>query len=385
LPYLLPRALTKSRDLAFVLAYGDLSHLEICTVLGERIEKQERQLTEITLTTMKDDKGGYEKLAGIHKVAIPISDLPDFLSQLDDGFNFSVSLYGSGQASEEEYDEAASEILATVRESGLRKANLVRPGTGTEVMAKEVASRQIIDFVLIDLGEKRWLGVTIFVPNAQEFVQRSNERPVVSADIAISSRLAKLLVNLAGVEKGQTVLDPFCGSGTILSEALLAGANCAGVDRDAGRIENTKRNLAWIVKTHNLTGRHYDLKVGDSTRPGTLTETVDAVISEPIFLPKIDHALDIDKAKKLIRNASRLYSDALYSISDAVKKGGKVVIVTPALRTSADREVSVLLENVEEARLRPFRPASGDFDYPVKISNEKTRWVRRLVYVFERA
>jgi hypothetical protein len=44
-----------------------------------------------------------------------------------------------------------------------------------------------------------------------------------------------------------------------------------------------------------------------------------------------------------------------------------------------------VLENVEEARLKPFRPSSPQhFDYPVKISHEKTRWVRRLVYVFER-
>jgi len=384
LPFLLPRSLTKSRDLAFVLAYGDLSHLEICTVLGERIEKQERPLTGIAFATMKDDKGGYEKLAGIHKVAIPISELREFLSQLDESFNFSVSLYGSGQATKEEYEDAVSGILATVRDSGFRKANIVRPGSGTEVMAKEVASRQIIDFVLIDENERRWLGVTVFAPDAEQFVQRSNERPVVSADIAISSRLARLLVNLAGLEKGKTVLDPFCGSGTILSEALLVGANCVGVDRDPARIENAKRNLSWIMKTHNLAGRSYDMRVGDSTRPETFAETVDAVITEPIFLPRIDHALDIDRAKKLIRNSSRLYSDALYSVAATVKKGGKVVIVTPALRTSAEREVSVLLENVEEARLRPFRPPSGKFEYPVKISNEKTRWVRRLVYVFER-
>jgi len=66
-----------------------------------------------------------------------------------------------------------------------------------------------------------------------------------------------------------------------------------------------------------------------------------------------------------------------------VKRGGRVVVVTPAVRTGAGKEVSVLLENVEEVRLRPFRPGVT-FEYPVRISNESTRWVKRLVYVFER-
>ena len=92
----------------------------------------------------------------------------------------------------------------------------------------------------------------------------------------------------------------------------------------------------------------------------------------------------LDKARKMIRNSSRLYSESLYSIASVVRKGGRVVVVTPSLRTAAERDVSVVLENVEEVGLRPYQPAAQHFEYPVKISHEKTRWVRRLVYVFER-
>ena len=43
-------------------------------------------------------------------------------------------------------------------------------------------------------------------------------------------QLAKAFMNYAGIEKGDTVLDPFCGSGTTLVESLLFGANAVGVD-----------------------------------------------------------------------------------------------------------------------------------------------------------
>ena len=79
--------------------------------------------------------------------------------------------------------------------------------------------------MIVRLGDRFWVGVTSYIPETQQFQLRSNERPVVSADISISSRLAKVLLNIGGVRKGQTVLDPFCGSGTVLSEALLTGAS----------------------------------------------------------------------------------------------------------------------------------------------------------------
>lgn len=397
MPYLLPRSLTKTKSLAFILAFGDLSYLEICTVLENRLISSRQPWDQVALVELKDDNGGYEKLAGVHKVAVPVTlqpkswlasikELEAFLSEFDDSFNFSVSLYSPDGANDSEYEQVASTLLATVRRAGFRKANLIRPRNGTEVLTKEIVSRKIIDFIVIRLGEDFWVGVTSYIPETQQFQLRSNERPVVSADISISSRLAKVLLNIGGIRKGQLVLDPFCGSGTVLSEALLAGAKCIGVDRDRVRIENTKRNLEWLSKTLGVSNESYSLKVGDATRLETLMGDVevDAVVSEPIFLPRIDFAPALEKAKKLIRNSSRLYSESLYSIASVVKKGGRVVIVTPSLRTAAERDVSVVLENVEEAGLRPFRPISHHFDYPVKISHEKTRWVRRLVYVFER-
>ena len=107
-------------------------------------------------------------------------------------------------------------------------------------------------------------------------------------------------------------------------------------------------------------------------------------MTEPILLPKIDAAPTLDKAKKLIRNSSRLYSEALYSMAAVVRKGGRVVIVAPSLRTDEGRDVSVLLEDVGAAGLAEFQPIQAPFQYPVRMAHENTRWVRRLVYVFER-
>ena len=53
------------------------------------------------------------------------------------------------------------------------------------------------------------------------------ERPFFSP-ISLHPRLARALVNLTAVRKGESLLDPFCGTGGILIEAAMLGVNCHG-------------------------------------------------------------------------------------------------------------------------------------------------------------
>jgi len=65
--------------------------------------------------------------------------------------------------------------------------------------------------------------------------------------------LARALVNMAGARPGATVLDPMCGTGGILLEAGLVGADVVGVDAQEKMVRGTRENLAdgldgnWLV------------------------------------------------------------------------------------------------------------------------------------------
>lgn len=58
--------------------------------------------------------------------------------------------------------------------------------------------------------------------------------------------LAAMLARVAAPEPGSTVLDPFCGDGTIAIEAAIAcpPARVTAADLDPERVENTRRNAA---------------------------------------------------------------------------------------------------------------------------------------------
>ena len=56
-------------------------------------------------------------------------------------------------------------------------------------------------------------------------------------------KLTRVMINLIGLKKGETVCDPFCGTGTTLLEAESMGIHAIGLDFDKKMCEITKENL----------------------------------------------------------------------------------------------------------------------------------------------
>jgi len=340
------------------------------------------------------------KLDGIHKLGVPIGEVVDFefetirseisgfLDYFSDKQHFCLSLYCNGVDKEGDYDLLVSGLLSMVRQHGLGKAHLVRPHSGQEIHGKDVLSRHAIDFLAFRTPKGYQVGVTLFIPDVEEFRVRATERPVVSSEISLSPRLARVLVNLSqGAPKG-VLLDPFCGSGTILIEAALEGINCIGVDKRQECVANTKRNLDWAVK-HSKPARAGILEalVGDATDLKRVLHgrCVDSVVTEPILLPQLTSTPGLKAARNMVKNASTTYSRFLYSVADVVRRGGRLVIVVPSIRTSNGKDVSLMLEDLTDSGFRPAPIVTNPpIDYPVRIASGSTRWIDRRLYVYER-
>jgi tRNA (guanine10-N2)-dimethyltransferase len=56
-------------------------------------------------------------------------------------------------------------------------------------------------------------------------------------------KLTRVMINLIGIKQGETVCDPFCGTGTTLLEAESMGIHAIGMDFDKKMFNITKENL----------------------------------------------------------------------------------------------------------------------------------------------
>lgn len=136
-----------------------------------------------------------------------------------------------------------------------------------------------------------------------------------SQPISLHPRLARVLVNLAEVPRGQPLADPFCGTGGILLEAGLVGARPLGLDIRQEAVEGTKRTL-------DAFGVRGDIRVGDVGELPSWTAGGAAVASDPPY-----GRSTTTRGEPLVK----LYRRAFAVIAEALAPTGKAALVVPDL------------------------------------------------------
>ncbi|MDA4120543.1 MAG: DNA methyltransferase [Thaumarchaeota archaeon] len=390
MPFILPSSLLQTDEVALVLAFGKLSVLEACSVLGRSVQRAEAPTERVSVLHVDHlPRDRITELSGVHKIAPvtakvdsssgPLDELVGLMAtHLEEKSNFSVSGYDIG---EDDYEDLVRSILDGLREAGLRKVRLLRP-KGNELLSESVLSREAFDVVAFPYHEGFGLGPTVWVPDSATMRQRGTRKPIPHSDIAMSPRLARTLVNLAGLRPGQTILDPFCGTGTILIEAYAKSLRCLGLDSRASRVQETRENLRWSGGGTNDKG--YDIRKGDARELSRILRgtKVDAVATEPLLLPRLDARPKTQTARAMIEESAGIYNDALGSMAESIHSEGRIVVVVPVIQTMDGDEVTITLDG-RRVGLRLYQPGPVGFEYPVRLSFESTRWVRRGVYVFE--
>lgn len=166
--------------------------------------------------------------------------------------------------------------------------------------------------------------------NRSAFESRRPQLRPYFAPISLHPRLARCLVNLAGLHDGELVLDPFCGTGGILLEASLMGFPILGSDIDLRMVEGTNRNLMhWGIKNHSLI--HSDIEElpkhihSPDTDPellkaGNLREIPHAIVTEPPY--GRSSAMYGKSMKDLLEKAFKAFHEIL-------PDHGKIVISLP--------------------------------------------------------
>ena len=107
--------------------------------------------------------------------------------------------------------------------------------------------------VLFCIGKtETWVATTVAVHNPFEFQKRDIQKPNQRVIFAMPPRLARMMVNLSACNEGKTLLDPFCGVGTILQEALLEKAAVIGMDKNPWCVKAAEENLEWLIQEYEL-------------------------------------------------------------------------------------------------------------------------------------
>ena len=232
---------------------------EISVAELEALFGEVKQITGKLAVFHADKKPEIDRLGGSLKLAELIEVKPlDYLRELAEGkITLGVSDFSRG----------ASKKTATIESLKLKKI-LVRHGRSVRVVENKdavISTATSLHHGLSGKNERKvelikvndeWYKV-IGVQDIDAYTKRDQARPARDAKVGmLPPKLAQILINLCGdLPTGSRVLDPFCGTGVVLQEALLMGYQAYGTDINERMVEYTEKNLEWLVKSENMLSR----------------------------------------------------------------------------------------------------------------------------------
>ncbi|MDO4773760.1 MAG: methyltransferase domain-containing protein [Candidatus Saccharibacteria bacterium] len=129
----------------------------------------------------------------------------------------------------------------------------------------------------------------------------------------------------------RTILDPFCGTGTVLQEALLKDYSVYGSDISPKMIDYTTENLAWLQATHRGCGHVMTIRQGDATtHQWPEASSLDAVVCETYLGQPFSAPPRPEKLKEVVGNCNHIISGFLRNIHNQLRPGTPLCIAVPS-------------------------------------------------------
>jgi len=296
-----------------------------------------------------------DRLAGTIKVGSVVGELKEWdkeacgeliAAMIDPNLprvEFGVSVYDAGDAHRakelrKESERLGLEIKKHIKESG-RPVRLVTSRDKT-LSAVVITTNKLLErggeFVLIVTPEKIYVGQTEAVQDFEAWGDRDFGRPARDAQSGmLPPKLARMMVNLSETDPiHSTLLDPFCGSGTVLMEAALMGyQKVIGSDISEKAVADTKTNLDWLAM-RGTSMPPIDLSVSPA-QTLSISEPVDAIVTETYLGPALHGREHPEFLKQNLTNLKTLYRDTFGALIKLVKPGGSAVVAFPVFSGKA--------------------------------------------------
>lgn len=361
--------LSSSMHYAFILGtHPELSFLEISSVFRARnitpsaFSRHGHIALCETLTPLPHEElmtqlGGTIKIVELLKKPATDDAILDLLFQhlRDDArLVFGFSCYSMERESCSLRDVAFLQKMGKTIKQSLKRQNIPsrfvvsrEPALSSVIVEKELLAKKGCDIVVLQSSQGQRLGKTLCVQPWRAFSERDYGRPARDYQSGmLPPKIARMMINIAAPKKNETLLDPFCGSGTILQEAsLMNHRNIMGADISAKATAETKKNLAWL----NLPIPPLFTTDARNLARVIPLHSINCIVSEGALGPPTPR--NINEIRKKLQT---FYEELLSVLPRILKPEARVVIAVPAWRNNKTVTITILTLD-DAARKYGFR------------------------------
>jgi len=299
---------------------------------------------KINCQKLQEKLGGTVKIGKIFKRVINLKEIKAdiFLENLK--FNnqkifFGFSIYKIEKKSKLNFSkklkEIALDIKRKLKEKGFSSRWVIskKRVLSSVIVKKNKLLTQGAEFCFFIEKDEMYIGKTESCQEFEEYEFYDFARPYRPIEKGLlPPKLAKIMINLSQVSENKIILDPFCGSGTILQQAILLGYNnIIGSDKDETMVKKAEKNINWLInrlKIKNKNVKIFSSDVKEISKRIT-AKSIDTIVTEPYLGPI---KIKFNKLPLIIDQLTNLYINAFKEFKKILKPNGKVVIIFPVFR-----------------------------------------------------
>lgn len=279
------------------------------------------------------------------------------------------------------------EVKDALKTQGISPRYIFNPNN-EPLSAVIMRDQRVTEYLFIPRGEATMIVQTIASQDVDAWSVRDFGRPRADAKRGmLPPKVARMIVNIASFAKQDvqhpTLLDPFCGMGTILAEAMLEGWRVIGADIVREVVNNAQENLRWIGQKYGVSPETYQVYHADATHIADILQegSVDAIVTEP-FLGDPSLALvdqhDLKKVQNMLKGLEKLYIGCLKEWKTVIKPHGIIIMAFP-LVVVHDHELTVK-KVIDRCERLGYSVEDGPWIYA-----RPQAFVKRAFYLFRSA
>jgi tRNA G10 N-methylase Trm11 len=307
----------------------ELSQLEIQSYLEAREEKYKEIFFEDSYLCLElNQEININELGGVIKSVKVLSEGHEGIvsgyiydNELFESDKFTYGMFGNAEPDAIK-QKFKMEKRKAVQKHGRRRMD-IQDGEKMELPKADVF------FFLHTFGKNIYFGIINQEYDSKDVAKRDMNKPERREHLAISPRLSKILINLSGARNGDLLLDPFCGVGGVLQEALLKKISVYGSDIDADAIKSALKNFKWLKHNYKITNP-YILERRDANK--ILNKQFDAIATETPLGEVVRKRPNDRDAERIIRSFERLIIPILKHLKFVKKRKAKIAITFPRIR-----------------------------------------------------
>jgi tRNA G10 N-methylase Trm11 len=280
-----------------------------------------------------------------------VKTIPKHLEFVPEGkLTIGLSAYGL-DVSPKKIEATALELKKVIKISG--KSVRIVPNKTKELSSAQVLHNKLYtpsgwELFFVKHGDKVLMAQTVYIQDIEAYTARDQARPKRDAKVGmLPPKLAQIIINLADPPMNGTVLDPFCGTGVILQEALLMKYHAVGSDLDPRMVMYAAENLEWLATRFPVSDIESNVTIGDATI-FNWRFPFDTIAAETYLGKAFSSKPAPDVLRQVMSDVNTIHKKFLKNVAAQTEKGFRLALAVPAWKVGSEFKRLPSLDHLEE-------------------------------------